>query len=86
MCIIHKGFRGFRTVSLASIFGGNLIRLKHAIPYKIIHSTLCNIKMNLENKSQIQRYKNLIQFIDESFKEDIDIPKIEEISHYSYRT
>ncbi len=40
MCIIHKGFRGFRAVSPASILGGNLIGLKPAIPYEIIHSTL----------------------------------------------
>ncbi len=39
MCIIHKGFRGFRAVSPASILGGNLIGLKPAIPYEIIHST-----------------------------------------------
>lgn len=43
MCIIHKGFRGFRAVSPASILGGNLIGLKPAIPYEIIHSTLCAI-------------------------------------------
>ncbi len=40
MCIIHKGFRGFRAVSPASILGGNLIGLKPAIPYDTIHSTL----------------------------------------------
>jgi len=33
MCIVHKGFRGFRTVSPTSILGGNLIGLKPAIPY-----------------------------------------------------
>lgn len=37
MCIIHKGFRGFRALSHASILGGNLIGLKSAIPYEIIH-------------------------------------------------
>jgi hypothetical protein len=41
MCIVHKGFRGFRAVSPASILGGNLIGLKPAIPYDTIHSTLC---------------------------------------------
>jgi AraC family transcriptional regulator len=41
--------------------------------------------MNLENLTQIERYKNLIKFIDKNFKENIDIGKIEEISHYSYR-
>ncbi len=40
MCIIHKGFRGFRALSPASTLGGNLIGLKPAIPYEIIHSTL----------------------------------------------
>jgi hypothetical protein len=39
MCIIHKGFRGFGAVSPASILCCNLIGLKHAIPYEIIHST-----------------------------------------------
>jgi hypothetical protein len=37
MCIIHKGFRGFRAFSPASILGGKLIGLKPAIPYEIIH-------------------------------------------------
>jgi hypothetical protein len=40
MCIIHKGFRGFRAASHVSILGGNLIGLKLAIPYEIIHSPL----------------------------------------------
>ena len=40
MCIVHKGFRGFRAVSPASILGGNLISLKPAIPYVNIHSPL----------------------------------------------
>jgi hypothetical protein len=40
MCIVHKGFRGFRAVSPASILGGKLIGLKSAIPYDTIHSTL----------------------------------------------
>ena len=43
MCIVHKGFRGFRTVSPASFFCGNLIGLKPAIPYDTIHLTLPNI-------------------------------------------
>ena len=43
MCIIHKGFRGFRAFSPASILGGNLIGLKSTIPYEIIHLTLCLI-------------------------------------------
>ena len=40
MCIVHKGFRGFRAASPASILGGILIGLKPAIPYDTIHSTL----------------------------------------------
>lgn len=44
MCIVHKGFRGFRAVSPASILGGNLIALKPEIPYDTIHSTLALIK------------------------------------------
>jgi hypothetical protein len=43
MCIVHKGFRGFRAASSASILFGNLIGLKPAIPYDTIHSTLCGI-------------------------------------------
>ena len=40
MCIIHKGYRGFRALSPASILCGNLIGLKPEISYEIIHSTL----------------------------------------------
>jgi hypothetical protein len=40
MCIVHKGFKGFRAVSPASILGGNLISLKPETPYDTIHSTL----------------------------------------------
>ena len=40
MCIVHKGLRGFRAVSPASFLGGNLIVLKHTIPYETIHLTL----------------------------------------------
>ena len=46
MCIIHKGFRGFRSVLPASILGGNLIGLKPAIPYEIIHETLAVMRYN----------------------------------------
>ena len=46
MCIIHKGFRGFRAVSLASFLGDNLIGLNPAIPYEIIHSPLATILKN----------------------------------------
>ena len=44
MCIVHKGFRGFRAVSPALILGANLIGLKPAIPYEIIHQPLYIIK------------------------------------------
>jgi hypothetical protein len=44
MCIVHKGFRGFRGASPASILGGNLIGLKSAIPYDTIHSPLQRIR------------------------------------------
>ncbi len=37
MCIIHKGFKGFRALSPVSILGGKLIDKKPAIPYEIIH-------------------------------------------------
>jgi len=40
MCIIHKGFRGFRAVSPASILGGNFIGLKLEIPNEIIQLPL----------------------------------------------
>lgn len=40
MCIIHKGFSGFRVLSPASILVRNLIGLESAIPYEIIHSPL----------------------------------------------
>jgi len=61
MCIVHKGFRGFRAVSPASILGGNLTGLKSAIPYDTIHSTLAVITMqeikdlekNIKSKDQL---------------------------------
>jgi len=43
MCIVHKGFRGFRAASPAIFLGGNLTGLKPEIPYDTIHSTLCHI-------------------------------------------
>jgi hypothetical protein len=48
MCIIHKGFRGFRALSPASVLGGNLIPLESEIPYEIIHSTLATNLMKRE--------------------------------------
>ena len=50
MCIVHKGFRGFRTASLASFFCDNLIGLKPAIPYDTIHSTLYAILLLVEKQ------------------------------------
>lgn len=40
MCIVHKGFKGIRAVSPASILGSKLIGLKPEIPYDTIHLTL----------------------------------------------
>ena len=37
------------------------------------------------NQVQLERYKKLLSFIDEHFKEDINIEKIEAVCHYSYR-
>jgi hypothetical protein len=50
MCIIHKGFRGFRALSPASILGGKLTGLKPAIPYEIIHETLRVILLDANMK------------------------------------
>ena len=53
MCIVHKGFRGFRAVSHASILGGILIGLAPAIPYDTIHSTLAGIIRETQTPNQI---------------------------------
>lgn len=37
------------------------------------------------NETQLERYKRLLSYIDEHFKEDINIEKIETVSFYSYR-
>jgi hypothetical protein len=61
MCIIHKGFRGFRTLSPALILGGILIGMKPAIPYEIIHLTLGVIYEGTtikENDGERRRKKN----------------------------
>jgi hypothetical protein len=55
MCIVHKGFRGFRAVSPASNLGGNLIGLKPAIPYDTIHSTLVAITNEHRTRNISQR-------------------------------
>jgi len=36
MCIVHKGFRGFRAVSPASVLGGNWTGMYPAIPNDFI--------------------------------------------------
>lgn len=41
--------------------------------------------MKQKNETQIKRYKNLLSFIDEKFKEEIKISDIESVCHYSYR-
>ena len=60
MCMIHKGLRGFRALSPASIFGGNLISLNPAIPYEIIHSTLC---LMLRKPTAYQMTGKMIKFV-----------------------
>jgi len=39
----------------------------------------------MSNETQLERYKKLLSYIDEHFKEDINIEKVEAICHYSYR-
>ena len=39
----------------------------------------------MNNETQLKRYKKLLAFIDENFKNDINIQKIEAVCHYSYR-
>jgi len=64
MCIVHKGFRGFRAVSPASIFGGNLIGFKPAIPYDTIHLTLTIMQDRERYFKQIKiNYMKLKNFI-----------------------
>lgn len=38
-----------------------------------------------KSETQLERYKRLVAYIDEHFKEDINIQKVEEVCHYSYR-
>jgi len=63
MCIVHKGFRGFRALSPASILGGNLTGLKPAIPYDTIHSPLGVIE-NRQNQQyeKTHKYSNYFKF------------------------
>ena len=39
----------------------------------------------MSNPTQLERYKKLLSYIETHFKEDINIEKVEEICHYSYR-
>lgn len=39
----------------------------------------------MKNETQLDRYKKLLAFFDEKFKEEINIDTVEAISHYSYR-
>ena len=39
----------------------------------------------MKNRTQIERYHNLLTFIEEKFKEDIQIKDVEDTSFYSYR-
>lgn len=39
----------------------------------------------MQNKIQLDNYKKLRAYINEHFKEEINIPRIEEVCHYSYR-
>lgn len=39
----------------------------------------------MQNKTQLDSYKRLTTYIDTHFKEEINIKKVEEICHYSYR-
>ncbi len=76
MCIVHKGFRGFRAISPASILGGNLIGLKPAIPYDTIHSTLCKSRKNAASyEMKYIDWKNHIYSISERLNEEFKIIK-----------
>ncbi len=55
MCIVHKGFRGFRAVSPASNLSGNLTGLKPAFPYDTIHSPLAFILTNCHRKKMNEK-------------------------------
>lgn len=39
----------------------------------------------MNNNTQLDRYKHLLQFLEAHFKENINIQAVEAISHYSYR-
>ena len=70
MCIVHKGFRGFRALSPALILGGKLIGLKPAIPYDTIHSPLCLIFRKTEKMKKIIFLAILIFVAVKSFSQE----------------
>jgi len=39
----------------------------------------------MNNETQLERYKKLVTYIDENYKEDINIETVEAVCHYSYR-
>jgi AraC family transcriptional regulator len=39
----------------------------------------------MKNETQLERYKKLLEYLDKQFKEEVNIEKVETISHYSYR-
>ncbi|MEO1627089.1 MAG: AraC family transcriptional regulator, partial [Bacteroidota bacterium] len=39
----------------------------------------------MKNEIQLGRYKKLLAFIEENFKEDLNIERVEAVCHYSYR-
>ena len=39
----------------------------------------------MQNETQLERYKKLLEYLDKQFKEEVNIEKVEAISHYSYR-
>ncbi|MFT5746382.1 MAG: AraC family transcriptional regulator [Paraglaciecola sp.] len=39
----------------------------------------------MKNKTQLDRYKKLLEYLDKQFKEEVNIEKVEAIAHYSYR-
>lgn len=43
------------------------------------------LNKKMQNKIQLDNYKKLMAYLNEHFKEDINIQSIEEICHYSYR-
>ena len=39
----------------------------------------------MKNETQLDRYKKLLEYLDQQFKEEVNIEKVEAISNYSYR-